>query len=292
VEVLLKSWLLLALICPAFAHAGEPIEFRYTNADVLAAPDSDSATIGKAWFERCAAGGEFARLAASYAPDPHMTRDEREAAAKKFDSIRFEAIAQDAYDKVVGELPQGKLTLCVDFTRPGDTFARDQMHGVMAFTAGSGKIIVKLHPDADWASLLPYVLAHEMNHSYWAKNQFDPKAGFTLGDYLVFEGRADNFAMHLFGQHPAPWIDALSDAQYQATLVAFAPHYGDRSPEVLMGSMFGNPKAGIPAWAGYTVGYRLVAKRIAGMQPVDWKAVSALPTSEFLPVDSAPTAGK
>jgi uncharacterized protein YjaZ len=284
--------LLLVLFCPALAHAGEPIEFHYTNNDILAASDSDSENAGKAWFERCAAGGEFAKLAASYAPDPQMTRAEREAAATRFDAKRFEAIAQDAYDKVVAELPQGKLTLCVDFTRPGDTFTRDQMHGVMAVTAGSGKIIVKLHPDADWTRLLPYVLAHEMNHSYWAKHQFDPKVGFTLGDYLVFEGRADNFAKHLFGEHPAPWIDALSDAQYQSMLAAFAPRYGDRSPEVLMRSMFGNPNAGIPAWAGYTVGYRLVAKRIANLRPVDWKALSALPTAEFLPVAASSSDGK
>lgn len=284
----MKSWLALALLLPVLAHGAEPIDVHYTNRQVLAAQDADAGQLGAAWFERCAAGGQFADLAATLAPDPRITREQRQAAEKKFDPAAFEKIAQAAYDRVVVDLPQGKLTLCVDFAHPGDTFARDQMKGVMAMTAGSGRIIVKLHPDADWATLLPYVLAHELHHSYWASRHFDPKAPFTLADYLVFEGRADNYAVRTFGQHPAPWIDALTEAQYASSLATFAPLWDDTSPEVLMGSMFGNPQAGIPAWAGYTVGYRLVAKRLAAGGESDWRAITALATREFLPVADAP----
>ena len=279
----MKSWLALALLFPLLADGAEPIDVQYTNRQVLAAQDNDAGKTGAAWFERCAAGGEFADLAASMAPDPRMTREQRQAAEEKFDPAAFEKIAQAAYDRVVVDLPQGKLTLCVDFAHPDDTFARDQMKGVLAMTAGSGRIIVKLHPDADWATLLPYVLAHELHHSYWASRHFDPKAAFTLADYLVFEGRADNYAVRNFGQHPAPWIDALTEAQYTSSLATFAPLWDDTSPAVLMGSMFGNPQAGIPAWAGYTVGYRLVAKRLAAGGDSDWRAITALPTREFLP---------
>ena len=75
----------------------------------------------------------------------------------------------------------------------------------------------------------------------------------------------------------------MTDDQYQAALKAFAPLYGDSSPQVLMGSMFGNPDAGIPLWAGYTVGYRLVAQTIERDELGDWKAITALPVSAFLP---------
>ena len=279
----MKHWILFAALLPATAFAQPSIDFHYTNRQVLDAPAEAAEATNKAWFARCAEGGQFAMLAPGYGPDPRMTRAEREEAEKNFDRDKFETIAQQAFDKVAGELPQERLTLCVDFTRPGDVFARDQMRGVMALTSGSGRIIVKLHPGSDWATLLPYVLAHELHHSYWAKTQFDPNAPFTLGDYLVFEGRADNFAKHAFGQHPAPWIDALTDDQYQAALKAFAPLYGDSSPQVLMGSMFGNPNAGIPLWAGYTVGYRLVAQTIEREKLGDWKAITALPVGAFLP---------
>ena len=287
----MKHWHLLALLYPAFAQAGEKIEFHYTNQQVLAASTTDQGNLARDWFDRCAAGGEFAELAASYGPDPRLTLGQREAAEKSFDRVRFEKIAQQAFDKVVSHMPQAQLTLCVDFTHPADTFARDQMRGVMALTAGSGKVIIKLHPEADWATLLPYVLAHELHHSYWAKHHFDATKSFTLGDYLVFEGRADYFAKHVFGQHPAPWIDALTDEQFAVTLEAFRPKFPDTSPEVLMGSMFGNPQAGIPLWAGYTVGYRLVAQRLAGQARPDWPAITAMPTTEFLPAAANAQAG-
>jgi hypothetical protein len=270
------------LLLSAAIPAAAPIHFHYTNEQLLAAP-GDAAKQREEWFAQCAAGGEFARLATSYAPEPRVSREEREAAEKKFDRAAFERIAQDTYDRVVAELPQRPLTLCLDFTAADDAFARDRMGGVMALTAGSGKLIVKIHPDADWQALLPYVLAHELQHSYWAQHNFDPGRPFTLGDYLVFEGRADNFAMHEFGKHPAPWTDALSAEQYADSLVRFAPQFGDSTPQVLMASMFGDPQHGIPAWAGYTVGYRLVAKKIADKQLKDWQAISAMPAAEFLP---------
>ncbi len=285
---MMKSWFALALLCPALAHGAEPIDVHYTNRQVLAAPGADATALGAAWFDRCAAGGQFADLAASMAPDLRMTPQQRQAAEEKFDPAAFEKIAQAAYDRVVRDLPQGPLTLCLDFAHPDDAFARDQMQGVMAMTAGSGRIIVKLHPDADWATLLPYVLAHELHHSYWASAHFDAKAPFTLADYVVFEGRADNYALRTFGQHPAPWINALTDAQYASTLASFAPLWDDTSPAVLTGSMFGNPQAGIPGWAGYTVGYRLVAKRLADGGESDWRVITALPARDFLPAADAP----
>lgn len=279
----MKSWMLSLLLVPALATAGEKIDFHYTNAQWLAA--AEGAGTSEAWFARCAAGGQFADLARGYGPDPRLTREQRQAAEQGFDRARFEQIAQASYDRVVADLPQGRLTLCVDFTSADDSFARDQMQGVMALTAGSGRIIVKLHPQADWATLLPYVLAHELHHSYWAQQHFDPKAPFTLADYLVFEGRADYFAKQVFGEHPAPWISALDDAQYASTLAAFRPRLGDTSPQVLMGAMFGNSQAGIPLWAGYSVGYRLVARRLDGKRPYDWAAITAMPATEFIPAE-------
>jgi len=286
-ELPLKLPLAFALLfASASTHAAAPIHFYYTNDQVLAAKDADAA--GKEWFAACVEGGEFAQLATRYAPDPQITREQREADARKFDRAAFERIAQASYDRVVEELPQKPLTLCVDFTRADDAFARDRMGGVMALTAGSGKLIVKIHPDADWQVLLPYVLGHELQHSYWAQYHFDASKPFTLGDYLVFEGRADNFAMHAFGKHPAPWTDALDPGQYEKILQQFDPLFGESSPQVLAASMFGNPQAGIPLWAGYTVGYRLVAKKIADEHPGDWRQISALPAAQFLPDGARP----
>ncbi|AZD86841.1 hypothetical protein C4K14_4019 [Pseudomonas chlororaphis subsp. aureofaciens] len=93
----------------------------------------------------------------------------------------------------------------MDFTSPYDSFVRDKMNGVTALTAGSGKIIVKLHPQADGVTLLSYVLAHELHHSYWTQHHFDAKASFTLADplwagytvgYRWVAGRLDGQSCH------------------------------------------------------------------------------------------------
>ncbi len=283
----MKNLALLALCLPSLAVAASPIDFEYTNPGLLANSGESADAQSKAWFSRCVAGGQFADFAEGFAPDHRISREQRQAAEAGFDRRKFEAIAQQTYDGVIRELPQRQLTLCVDFAHPDDHFARDQMRGVLALTAGAGKVIVKLHPDADWATLLPYVLAHELHHSYWAAEHFDPAVPFTLADYLVFEGKADNFAKTLFGNHPAPWIDALDSQQYASSVAAFAPRLGEDSPELLAASMFGSPQAGIPTWAGYTVGYRWVAAKLQQTGTSDWKAITALPASAFIPAGTA-----
>ena len=54
-----------------------------------------------------------------------------------------------------------------------------------------------------------------------------------------------------------------------------------------MGSMFGNPNAGVPMWAGYSVGYRLVSLRMGKAPKLDYVAMTAAPASEFMPGSKA-----
>lgn len=102
---------------------------------------------------------------------------------------------------------------------------------------------------------------------------------------ILRQGRADYYAAHVFGQHPAPWINALDDVQYAAVIKAFHAQLADTSPQVLMGAMFGNPQAGIPLWAGYTVGYRWVAGRLDGQSRHNWAAITAMPAKDFVPAE-------
>ncbi|WP_175821463.1 hypothetical protein [Burkholderia sp. BCC0419] len=107
-----KSWLWSLVLLPSVACASERIDFHYNNTQVLAA--TDRARVNDAWFARCAAGGQFAELARGYAPDPRLTREQREAAEKSFDRQAFERIAQATYDRVVDDLPQARLVKEMD----------------------------------------------------------------------------------------------------------------------------------------------------------------------------------
>lgn len=279
--------LALALSTPAFA-ADPAISFYFTNDAVLQqhavakSPAEAQAAASAAWSAHCAAGGEFADLTGDFAPSAGTTVDERKSQAAKFDNAKFERIAREAWAKANAALPQDSMHVCVDLTTQDDAFTRDRMDGIMAVTAGKGRIILKIHPDADWAASLPYTLAHEMHHSYWTQHHFDAGKPFTLADYLVFEGRADYFAGNLFA-HRAPWTKALDAASHAAAWDSFSKTLDATDPATLMGSMFGSPQAGIPMWAGYSVGYKLVSDRMARTPKLDYAAMTAAAADEFMP---------
>ena len=273
--VLLAAWMQAA---PVVA-AAPSIEFHFTYEEVL--QRGLSAATGR-WAAECVAGGEFAEVAKAYGPDPRMGVEERKAQIAKFDRSEFVRIATDAWSKANAALPQGPLRVCVDLAATGDVFTRDRMRGVSAVTAGRGRITLRIHPDADWRAAVPYGLAHEMHHSYWVQHHYDPAKPFTLADYLMLEGRADYFASRLF-TFRAPWIAALDGDAYADAWRALSKSLNSTEWGTLQAAMFGAPQAGIPAWAGYSIGYRLVTERMAREPALDLKAMTASPASAFIP---------
>ena len=272
--------LLAALLQSSAAFSADStIDFYFSNNALL---ERDGAAALQEWTERCVAGGEFAEFAAFYAPDLKMSVAERKAQVAKFDRAEAVRIATDAWREANAALPQGSLRVCIDLAHPADDMTRSVMGGISAVTAGRGRIILRVHPDADWKAILPYVLAHEMHHSYWLENHFDASAPFTLADYLVFEGRADYFAGRLF-THRAPWTTALDGDAYSSTWLAMSKELGTTQWEKLQSFMFGSQRASIPMWAGYSVGYRLVSERMAKEPSLDLRAMTSAPASAFMP---------
>ncbi|MGH8076710.1 MAG: DUF2268 domain-containing putative Zn-dependent protease [Lysobacter sp.] len=277
----------LALSAPVLASDAQ-VSFYYINDDILQRAegknlsDEHHKAATAVWFEHCLAGGEFADFANDFAPDPAMPIEERKAQADKFDKAAFERIARDAWAQANAALPQASLRVCVDLARNDDAFTRDRMDGIMAVTAGSGRIVLRIHPDGGWVASLPYTLAHEMHHSAWAQSHFDAAKPFTLADYLVFEGRADYFAGELF-DHRAPWTKALDEAAHAAVWQTFSVKLDAADSATLTAAMFGSPQAGIPMWAGYSVGYKLVSQRMANAPKLDFASMTAAPATEFMP---------
>ncbi len=272
--------LLAALLQSSAAFSADSsIDFYFSNDALL---ERDGAAALQEWNERCVAGGEFAEFAAIYAPDLKMSVADRKAQLAKFDRAEAVRIATDAWREANAALPQGSLRVCIDMAHPADDITRSVMGGISAVTAGRGRIILRVHPDANWKSVLPYVLAHEMHHSYWLENHFDASAPFTLADYLVFEGRADYFAGRLF-THRAPWTTALDADAYSSTWLAMSKDLSTTEWEKLQAFMFGSQQAAIPMWAGYSVGYRLVSERMAQEPRLDLRAMTSAPASVFMP---------
>ena len=129
-----------------------------------------------------------------------------------------------------------------------------------------GALLVTVFPTAFNLPRLPAIAVHELNHN--VRFRVEPwSPATTVGKYLVDEGIAECFAAELYGEEMlGRWTTSLSAAE----LDALRPRYrdaldvsgfneirgwifGDWSAE-----QFGHAKHGLPDFAGYALGYRLV----------------------------------
>lgn len=124
-----------------------------------------------------------------------------------------------------------------------------------------------LVPSTDRIKRLPVCLAHETNHN--VRFQFiEWKNNITLGEMIVSEGLAENFATHLYGEDMVgPWVyktDMQTLNEYIKPLLheglgvqgmdnLNAYLYGDE-----MAALQGFEPVGMPYCAGYACGYHLV----------------------------------
>jgi uncharacterized protein YjaZ len=124
-------------------------------------------------------------------------------------------------------------------------------------TIGSGKILIAINPTLpDWKEFLLYAIAHEYHHSTWCSRNWI-NSDFSLIEYLVFEGRADAFAVSLCDNNieiPATRFITQNEESYVWDLIKSELDLkgSDRITKV----MFGNNE--IPYGSGYTIGYGIV----------------------------------
>ena len=116
-------------------------------------------------------------------------------------------------------------------------------------------------------SRLPVCLAHETNHN--VRFQFIQwRNDITLGEMIVSEGLAENFATHLFGDDlVGPWVsntDLQTLGEYIKPLIR--ENLGVQGMDNLNAWLYGDEMAalqgfepvGMPYCAGYACGYHLV----------------------------------
>lgn len=122
---------------------------------------------------------------------------------------------------------------------------------------------------------LERTVAHEFHHvCRWR----GPGYGRTLGEALVSEGLAGQFAAQLYGEQPEPWEDALSDEDL-ADLAVIAHARWTMTDYDHTQWFFG--REGYPRWAGYTLGYRLVGNFLAAHPGETPASLVAEPAASF-----------
>ncbi|HZE37381.1 MAG TPA: DUF2268 domain-containing putative Zn-dependent protease [Stackebrandtia sp.] len=162
--------------------------------------------------------------------------------------------------------------------------------GYLGFGGFPGAIQLFIWPNETSLAKIGYAAAHELHHNIRYSNVTWNPMTVTLGEQVVAEGLAEAFVRELAGPEAmGPWATTLTgdglDAAY-ATLVAaidttgmenFPPYvHGDDTARYL-----GLKPAGLPNFAGYAVGLRIVDAHTSatGLTPA---ASVALPASEVL----------
>ena len=105
-------------------------------------------------------------------------------------------------------------------------------------------------------------IVHEVHH---CMRMAGPGYGFTLGEALVSEGLAGQFVRHLMGSEPEPWERAVTAEVLQAALPGaeeLASFHYDHAAW-----FFGTGAR--PRWVGYTLGYQIAGRWLAGAGQID-----------------------
>jgi uncharacterized protein YjaZ len=135
---------------------------------------------------------------------------------------------------------------------------------------------------------LPAIAVHEFHHN--VRLSYEPwSPGTTVGQYLVIEGLAEAFAAELCGEDKlGPWVHSLIEVQHEEFKARYREALQITGFNEIRGYIFGDlegdfaspVKIGLPPYAGYSVGYRVVkqylqrsAKSAAEATYVPWQDI-------------------
>ncbi|MDD6037798.1 MAG: DUF2268 domain-containing protein [bacterium] len=129
-----------------------------------------------------------------------------------------------------------------------------------------GYIMGWLVPNENTKRRLPAALVHETNHNVRYQH-IQWKSDITLGEMIVSEGLAENYATTLFGEdYLGPWVTKTDMELMPLIKEIIYDGLGAQGLENINAYLYGDemarmqhfPEVGLPYCAGYAVGYYLV----------------------------------
>lgn len=132
-------------------------------------------------------------------------------------------------------------------------------HGIGGYTPNKNLMYISL--DSSFADLkesinseFKHTLAHEFHHTARWQN---PGYGETLLDAIITEGLADHFDLEVFKESPQPWSVAFSNDELNSLMKKAKKEFNNKEYDHFAW-FYGNEALGIPRWAGYSLGFKIV----------------------------------
>lgn len=115
---------------------------------------------------------------------------------------------------------------------------------------------------------LPAAVCHEFHHNcmFFLIKPFNPMT-ITLGEYLLYEGMAENFAEEMYGESMVgPWVTRVSEVDCKLSKSLIAPALELQGFQSVMPYIFGGQPVTdsqgnsviMPPTGGYAIGYYIV----------------------------------
>ncbi|PYI57108.1 DUF2268 domain-containing protein [Paenibacillus flagellatus] len=228
--------------------------------------------------------------------DPAGDAEEALRALDRLEKAGSWDACREAVDRAVRALRPAERGVALDkllfAVALGDPARLKPVHGFTGFGGNPGQVIVLVWPSDYNVPRLPSIAAHEFHHN--VRLTFEPWGPeTTVGQYIVLEGLAEAFAAELYGEDMlGPWVSALTDEQHEEVRPRFREALAVQGFNEIRGYMFGDPagdfpnpgyeKKGVPPYAGYAVGYRVVSdylrrsgKTAAEATYVPWRDIVA-----------------
>ncbi|MEK4069927.1 DUF2268 domain-containing putative Zn-dependent protease [Peribacillus sp. FSL R5-0717] len=157
----------------------------------------------------------------------------------------------------------------------------DQAIWTNGFTNSPGNIIIAIPPQPD-LDFLQYLLAHETHHASPENPIYNLTLDtFTLEEWYKMEGTAEFFSLSLYPDKRW-WKDSFTEAvefAYWSECKEFLKTADDKIKGRLC---FGNPKKGIPYFAGYSFALNIVSNYVKTNPVSDIRDLFFVEPSKFI----------
>jgi uncharacterized protein YjaZ len=150
-----------------------------------------------------------------------------------------------------------------------------------------GNICININPLAkDYNNWIPFVFAHEYNHSVWGNVKYGVQGGKnvegTFLEYMITEGQADVFAESLYPNLKPQW-NIINDRNKEIIYwEKIKPILFRKDREIHNKFMLGNEEEEMPWCIGYYFGKVIVEDYLRKYNDVSFKEIINIPAIEIL----------
>ena len=210
--------------------------------------------------------------------------------AKVWDQVRTSLTAASDRLEAVGVRHADEIHVVLLLGDPDDSYFVERSAGYAGMGGIPGVIMLTMWPTETSLAKIGYAAAHELHHNVRYANVLWNPATVTVGEWVISEGLAEAYVRELAGpQALGPWSGAIGNADLDSAYQKITGAIDVAGMENLSPYIFGDAAAarmgqqpvGVPDFAGYAVGLRIVDAHLAASGLTAAQSV-ALPLDEIL----------